>query len=84
MTSPAFTVYILTSVNHPSRHYTGITRLSAAERLAYHNAGKVSHTARYAPWRIDTYTVFREEAKARAFDRYLKSGSGREFARRHY
>lgn len=79
-----FTVYILVSLRDPSRHYTGITRLTAEARLAYHNAGKVPHTARWRPWRVETHVVFRDEAKARAFERYLKSGSGREFARRHF
>jgi hypothetical protein len=28
--------------------------------------------------------AFRSEAKARRFDHYLKTGSGREFDRRHF
>lgn len=84
MGASLYTVYILTSIADPSRHYTGTTELPAEERLRYHNAGKVSHTAKYAPWQVETYVVFRDEAKARAFERYLKSGSGREFARRHF
>src|SRR5215472_731924 len=33
---------------------------------------------------IETAVAFRSEAKARSFERYLKAGSGREFARRHF
>jgi hypothetical protein len=35
------------------------------------------------PWKIETAIGFPPEAKARRFKRYLKTGSGREFARRH-
>ena len=79
-----YTVYILRSSRDPSRHYTGLTELPVHERLAYHNAEKVPHTAKYGPWCVETYVVFSDEAKARAFEHYLKSGSGREFARRHF
>jgi hypothetical protein len=30
------------------------------------------------------YVGFEEEGKAHAFERYLKSGSGHAFARRHF
>jgi hypothetical protein len=40
-----------------------------------------SHTpARYKPWRIKTYVAFSDEKRAVAFEKYLKSGSGRAFA----
>ena len=84
MALPRFTVYILVSVCDPSRHYTGITELPVDERLRYHNGRQVPHTAKFVPWRLETYVVFRDGGKARAFERYLKSGSGREFARRHF
>jgi len=77
-------VYILESIPCPSCYYTGFTDLGVEERLAYHNAGKVPHTAKWGPWRLETYIVFHDEAKVRAFEHYLKSGSGREFARRHF
>ena len=76
-------VYILASEQHPDRHYVGSTSDLDA-RLAAHNAGKVHHTAKHAPWRIETATAFRNKEKATAFERYLKSGSGREFTRRHF
>jgi putative endonuclease len=49
-----------------------------------HNTGKVSHTSKHKPWRIETAVAFSNKRKATAFERYLKSGSGREFARRHF
>jgi len=75
-------VYILVSEADPARHYVGSTRDLQA-RLAAHNAGKVRHTAKHRPWRMETAVAFRCCEKASAFEKYLKSGSGRSFARRH-
>lgn len=73
-------VYILET--HDSEHfYIGITDDLRA-RLARHNAGEVTHTAKYLPWRMKTYIAFGDEARAAAFEKYLKSGSGRAFARK--
>ncbi|MEI6787528.1 MAG: GIY-YIG nuclease family protein [bacterium] len=76
-------VYILVSEQSPDTHYTGITT-DLAERLERHNLGRCPHTSKYRPWRIETCIAFTDEAKAVAFESYLKSGSGREFARRHF
>jgi len=76
-------VYILKSEVAPERHYIGMTS-DLTQRLAAHNSGKVSHTSKFKPWTIETAVAFRHENKAAAFERYLKSGSGREFARRHF
>jgi predicted GIY-YIG superfamily endonuclease len=76
-------VYILVSSSDPARHYTGLTDNLAA-RLKAHNAGKLPYTAQHRPWQIDTAIAFRSRAKARAFETYLKSHSGRAFASRHF
>ena len=81
--SPFHYVYILTSVHHPEHHYTGSTSDLDA-RLKKHNEGGCPHTAKFRPWRVETAIAFRSKAKAREFESYLKSGSGREFARRHF
>ena len=78
-----FYVYVVVSETDPNRHYTGIT-CDLLERLHDHNRGHCPHTAKYKPWRIATAVAFASETKARAFEKYLKSGSGREFARRHF
>ena len=72
-------VYILRSETDPDRFYTGITG-DLRVRLAKHNAGDVLHTSKYRPWRVNTYIAFSDDAKALAFERYLKSASGRAFA----
>ena len=76
-------VYILTSDANDEMHYSGVTR-DLKTRLLEHNRGKCPHTAKHKPWKIETAVAFRSEAKARSFERYLKTGSGREFARRHF
>lgn len=78
-----FCVYRLRSLKKPAEVYVGFTDDLKA-RLAKHNGGGCPHTAKYRPWRIETAVAFRDPAKARAFEAYLKSGSGREFARRHF
>jgi predicted GIY-YIG superfamily endonuclease len=74
-------VYILQSNSDPDRHYVGLTDDLRA-RLERHNSGQVSHTSKYGPWRIKTYLAFSEEADAVAFERYLKTASGRAFAKK--
>jgi hypothetical protein len=44
----------------------------------------VPHTAKYRPWRQHVVVEFSTEVAAVAFERYLKSGSGRAFAERHF
>ena len=76
-----FFVYILESESEPSRYYTGFTE-DIERRLQDHNAGRVPHTAKYAPWRYKSYPAFADKASALAFERYLKSHSGRAFAKK--
>ena len=76
-------VYILVSELDDEIHYSGVTT-DLRSRLTEHNRGKCSHTSKHKPWKIETAVAFRSEAKARCFERYLKTGSGREFARRHF
>lgn len=76
-------VYVLQSLKKPDRYYIGLaTDLQA--RLAAHNDGKSLHTAKFRPWKLIVAVHFESRAKAEAFERYLKSGSGRAFCRRHF
>ncbi len=76
-------VYILVSESDGETHYTGITHDLTA-RLSKHNQGACVQTSKNRPWKIEIASAFRSEAKARRFEHYLKTGSGREFARRHF
>jgi len=80
---PAFVyVYILQSESDPDRFYVGSTR-DLPDRMRRHNAGELIHTAKFTPWRIKTYIALSDEARARELERYLKSASGRAFAKKH-
>ncbi|MCX6998575.1 MAG: GIY-YIG nuclease family protein [Kiritimatiellaeota bacterium] len=78
-----FYVYQLVSLGDPARHYTGFTE-DLEERLRHHNSGACPHTAKFRPWKIDTCAAFSDREKALAFERYLKSHSGRAFAHKHF
>ena len=75
-------VYLLQSQSSPDQRYVGLTA-DLKRRLAEHNAGRSHHTARFLPWHLVTYIAFSDQAKATAFERYLKSGSGHAFLRKH-
>ncbi len=74
-------VYILEGSSAAGGYYVGLTD-DIANRLAKHNEGGVSHTARLRPWRVKTEIAFRDRIKAAAFEKYLKSPSGRAFAKK--
>jgi predicted GIY-YIG superfamily endonuclease len=76
-------VYILRSDSSPSRHYVGRT-VNVDERLEWHNAGPCGHTGQHRPWSIVVSVEFPNERAAAHFEKYLKSGSGRAFAKRHF
>jgi putative endonuclease len=76
-----FYVYLLESIGQPGQRYVGVTGDLKA-RLAAHNAGRSQHTSKYAPWRVATCLAFSEDRRARAFERYLKSGSGHAFVQK--
>ena len=74
-------VYILQGIAEPDRRYVGIAD-DLKSRLADHNAGRSPHTSKYRPWRIQTYLAFDDPERAVSFERYLKSHSGRAFAKK--
>jgi len=75
-------VYLLESTSFPGKRYIGLTR-DLRRRLDEHNAGKSPHTSKHCPWRVAVAVWCADEGKARAFETYLKSGSGHAFAKRH-
>jgi predicted GIY-YIG superfamily endonuclease len=77
-----FYVYILQSINNPDSFYTGFIK-NLQKRFKDHNSGKNPHTVKYKPWRIKTAFAFIDCDRAVDFERYLKSASGRAFAKKH-
>jgi predicted GIY-YIG superfamily endonuclease len=74
-------VYVLKN-DVARRYYTGLTS-DVTARLAAHNNGRCPHTADGRPWKLDIVIEFADEPRAIRFEKYLKSGSGAAFAKRH-
>ncbi len=75
-----YTVYILKCAD--GKPYTGCTE-NLKERLERHNRGYIPATANRRPVKLITHIVFDDKYKSYAFEKYLKSGSGRVFLKRH-
>ena len=76
-------VYLLKSQSQPKQSYVGSTR-DLRQWLKDHNEGHSPHTAKFRPWILVVYFAFAHEKTAIAFEKYLKSGSGRAFISRHF
>ena len=74
-------VYILQSKSDQKRFYIGFTE-DLDTRLKSHNSGGCYHTSKYKPWRVKTAIAFNDRQKALNFEEYLKSPSGRAFAKK--
>ena len=78
-----FYTYVIESLNRPEQHYIGHSA-DLCQRLADYNAGKCPHTSKFASWKIKLYIAFEKIEQAQNFEKYLKSGSGHVFAKRHF
>ena len=65
------------------RRYIGHTS-DLKNRLVEHNVGKCIHTKRNGAWNVKSYFAFDTLELARNFERYLKTGSGFSFSKRHF
>ena len=73
-------VYILLSLDH-AHNYVGKTG-DLKRRLDEHNRGAQISTRAYGPWKIIYTEEFISEELARDKEKYLKTGSGREFKKK--
>lgn len=73
-------VYILKCKD--SKTYVGCTD-DINDRLKRHQSGWVPATKDRLPLELETYCVFKNKYKAFSFEKYLKSGSGRAFLKKH-
>jgi len=76
-------VYVLRNDEHASDFYVGLTS-DVRARLRDHNTGRCSHTPSRGPWQLHAVVELSDQETAVRFERYLKSGSGRAFAKRHF
>jgi len=74
-------VYILKC--NDGKSYTGCTD-NLEERLTRHQKGYVPATKDRLPIELVAYIAFLNKYKAYEFEKYLKSGSGRAFLKRHF
>lgn len=73
-------VYILKCAD---KHlYIGCTE-DLKERLNRHKTSQVPATAKRLPIGLISYTTFTDKYKAFNFEKYLKTGSGRAFLKKH-
>jgi predicted GIY-YIG superfamily endonuclease len=76
-------VYLIRSTSSPDRTYIGFSE-DLKQRMADHNAGKSTHTAKYVPWKLVSYHAFVDKRTAQEFEHYLKTGSGQAFAKKRF
>jgi putative endonuclease len=76
-------VYLIKSLVYPETFYVGYS-LDFEARIATHNAGGSAHTAKYKPWELVMFLAFKDQSKAREFEQYLKSQSGRAFMQKRF
>ena len=76
-------VYIIKSAVSPERFYTGLTD-DPERRLREHNEGACWSTRKHRPWRLVATVRFENADAAYRFEEYLKTRSGRAFAKRHF
>ena len=74
--------YVYTLKCSDGKLYTGCTE-NIEERLIRHKDGHVPATVGRLPIKLITYTIFEDKYKAFEFEKYLKSGSGRAFTKKH-
>ncbi len=70
-------VYILKSLKSSVLYYGYTDDLK--RRFVEHNSGKSKFTKGHMPWRLVWYCAFESIKKAKDFELYLKSGSGKAF-----
>ncbi|WP_281226639.1 GIY-YIG nuclease family protein [Flavobacterium aquiphilum] len=73
-----FVVYILYSEKF-DKNYTGFTS-NLIERFKSHNhLGTKGHTLKFRPWKVIHVEFFNSKSEAMRREKYLKTGTGREF-----
>jgi predicted GIY-YIG superfamily endonuclease len=74
-------VYILKLPD--GKHYTGCTS-DLTRRIVDHKQGKVKLTSEFDDFELVFYCAFPDKYRAYAFEKYLKSGSGKAFSQKRF
>ena len=75
-------MYYAYSLKCKDGYYLGCTN-DLKDRINRHQKGKISATADRLPIELDFYLAIKDKYKAFEFEKYLKSGLGRAFVKRH-
>lgn len=65
------------------RFYVGMTE-NIERRFREHNSGKTRSTKGYVPWKLVLTEVYETRKEARAREKYLKSGVGKEYIKKYW
>ena len=76
-------VYLIQSIHQPEICYVGYTT-NLKERLSTHNSGGSVYTKKDRPWKLIMCSAFKNIDCAKQFEKYLKSQSGRAFAKKRF
>ena len=76
-------MYYVYSLKCFDGYYIGCTD-DLKDRLKRHQKGSVTATAKRLPVELDFYFAVNNKYKAFEFEKYLKSGSGRVFVKKHF
>ncbi|HAT68799.1 MAG: excinuclease ABC subunit C [Candidatus Yonathbacteria bacterium RIFOXYC2_FULL_47_9] len=76
-------MYYIYSLKCKDGYYIGCTD-NLKGRFERHQKGHVPATATRLPVTLDFYLAISDKHKAFEFEKYLKSGSGRAFVKKHF
>ncbi|OGI46758.1 excinuclease ABC subunit C [Candidatus Nomurabacteria bacterium GWB1_40_6] len=75
-------MYYVYSLKCKDGYYIGCAD-NLKERIERHTKGHVPATKERKPLKLDFYFAISDKYKAFEFEKYLKSGSGRAFTKKH-
>jgi putative endonuclease len=76
-------MHYICSLECKNGYYIGCTD-NLKDRIDSHQRGEVSATKDRLPMELDFYLAIVDKYKAFNFEKYLKSGSGRAFIKKHF
>ena len=76
-------MYYIYSLKCKNGYYLGCTD-DLNDRVRRHRKGQVLATVNRLPIKLDFYFAIGDKYKAFEFEKYLKSGSGRAFIKKHF
>ena len=73
-----YVVYILRSISY-GRTYVGFTSDLISRFNSHNKFATKGYTIRYRPWEVIYVSFFTTKKEAMEYDKYLKTGKGRDF-----